>query len=74
MRVEAEQGPGPLREVALPRERLAEVALRTGRPRTVQEHAEEHAEEHRGRIAVRLGIVGDGARKALGFGGGVLVR
>ncbi|WP_019983167.1 MULTISPECIES: hypothetical protein [unclassified Streptomyces] len=64
--LEAEQVPELLREVALPRERLDEVALRTERPRTV--------EEHRDQIAVRLGIVEDSAREALEIGGGVLVR
>ncbi|NMO32577.1 hypothetical protein HG826_03050 [Streptomyces sp. GMY01] len=58
--------PELLREVALPRERLDEVAPRTERPRTV--------EERRDRIAVRLGIIGGSAREALEIGGGVLVR
>ncbi|MBY8867549.1 hypothetical protein K7787_17630 [Streptomyces sp. RCPT1-4] len=58
--------PELLREVALPRERLDQVALWTERPRTV--------EEHRDQIAVRLGIVEDSAREALEIGGGVLVR
>lgn len=53
--------PELLREVALPRERLDQVALRT-------------VEEHRDQIAVRLGIVEDSAREALEIGGGVLVR
>ncbi|MGW4319952.1 hypothetical protein ACWEMW_12225 [Streptomyces sp. NPDC004684] len=64
--IEAEQVPELLREVALPRERLDEVALWTERARTV--------EEHRDQNAVRLGIVEDSAREALEIGGGVLVR
>ncbi|MGW4345553.1 hypothetical protein ACWEL8_10825 [Streptomyces sp. NPDC004690] len=64
--LEAEQVPELLREVALPRKRLDQVALWTERPRTV--------EEHRDQIAVRLGIVEDSTREALEIGGGVLVR
>ncbi|QKW29621.1 hypothetical protein HUT11_28530 [Streptomyces seoulensis] len=63
--VEAGEVPELLREVALLRGRLDEVALRTGRPRTV--------EEHRHELDIRLRIIEDSAREALVIGGGVLI-
>ncbi|MFF4400667.1 hypothetical protein [Streptomyces sp. NPDC001480] len=65
LHVEAGDVPEFQREVALLRSRLDDVAHRTERPRTV--------EEHRHQIETRLRIIEESIRKALEIGGGVLI-
>ncbi|MFI8304691.1 hypothetical protein ACIF80_14770 [Streptomyces sp. NPDC085927] len=66
LEVEADQVLGFLREIALLRAPLGLIAFGTKHPRT--------AEEHREQIQLRLRIIEEAALRALGIGGGVLIR
>ncbi|MFD0214305.1 hypothetical protein ACFVH9_35790 [Streptomyces hirsutus] len=66
LEVEADQVPGFLREITLLRAHLDLIAFGTKHPQT--------AEEHREQIQLRLRITEEAALRALGTGGGVLIR